>query len=89
MFARALQRVAESQPKTDVGKALKAKLEGLIKSSFGNLEEIKLFAGSTLLDPRYKKVGFTEDLRKPIRIANAQHFVGELTEHLLLNSSKL
>jgi len=65
------------QPKTAIGKNLKMDLQEQIAQQFGFIEDTKVFAAATLLDPRYKRVGFTADERKPIRVANAMDHVGK------------
>ena len=75
------------QPKTAIGKNWKMDLQEQKAQQFGfiedtkvfaaAIEDTKVFAAATLLDPRYKRVGFTADERKPIRVANAMDHVGK------------
>jgi len=70
--------VNKVQPATPIGFNLKEHLIQLVSEKFGSVEDVKLYAAATLLDPRFKKIGFTADDRSPIRIANAISFVGKL-----------
>ncbi len=63
---------------TPVGFDMKEHLLALLREKFANVEGVRWYAAATLLDPRFKKFGFNhDDVRSPIRIADAISFVGK------------
>ena len=54
-----------------------------IREYFGNVEGTPIFAAATLLDPRFKKYGFSQYMRTPIRLSTAIAFVGESSSEIL------
>ena len=73
-----LQNVHKYMATTPIGFDMKEHLLALLKEKFANVEGVRWYAAATLLDPRFKKLGFTQDdMRSPIRIAEAISFVGK------------
>ncbi|KAK3933312.1 E3 SUMO-protein ligase ZBED1, partial [Frankliniella fusca] len=63
--------IEKFQPTTGISFNLKENLIKLINNSFAGIEGMRMFAISTLLDPRFKKFAFFQDQSAPRRIANA------------------
>lgn len=69
-----IQDVKKFMPVSGISFNMQQEFLKQIETSFGNVEEVQLFAAATLLDPRFKKFGFTkaeDDFRAPVRIAKA------------------
>lgn len=59
---------------------MKEHILSLLHEKFGKIEDVPKYAAATLLDPRFKKFGFSDNMRGPIRVANAITFVSEYSD---------
>ncbi|CAG5090634.1 Protein of unknown function [Cotesia congregata] len=64
-------------PITTVGQDLKKRLMAEIKQIFSNIESVKVYHIATLLDPRYKKVGFQSILNCSRAITSVSSLIRE------------
>lgn len=71
-FILYLQKTERTLACTPIGFNLKTKLITTLNAKFSNLENNKLFKIATLLDPRFKKNGFSNALAG----SSAVHIVG-------------
>lgn len=64
-------------PTTGVSFNMKQELLKLVNNAFVHLEEVKIYSTATLLDPRFKKVGFYQDALTQKRVYDAVSHLGK------------